>query len=107
MSSVSEAGALSTSEGAASAGHVEYHLSCQGFVDELVVGSFEAIEELNRPYRIVLHLEATHEAVDASELLGRDASLRVERFGLGRTFCGIVGRVGEILSSAIRILCGT
>src|SRR6185436_15799782 len=48
---------------------------------------------LNQPYRVSLRLEAAHEAVDCRELLGRDATLAIDRYEHRRTLHGIVQRV--------------
>lgn len=79
--------------GASSPNRVHLEFTAPHVPDDYVVVSFEAIEELNRPYVVRLDLAAKNEAVDSTELVGQDAQLTLERDDHQRTFFGIVRRV--------------
>jgi type VI secretion system secreted protein VgrG len=77
----------------ADAHFVRYTVTFAGIADEFAVRGFEATEALNEPYRLIIRIEAVHEAIDSRELLGRDALLVIERADQRRVFHGIVGRI--------------
>lgn len=72
---------------------VAYEFLCPDRPEQVVVHSFNAIEELNRPYMVTVQVEALDETIDLSDFLGRDAVVCIYRGEHGRSFFGIVGRV--------------
>ena len=62
--------------------------------DAYVVHSFECVEELNRPYRATVRLIAAEEAIDALDLIGKEARLTLRRGGgQARHFHGLVDQI--------------
>lgn len=73
---------------------VDYLFHCADLTDGLKVVEFSAVEELNRPYEVTVHLEALDEFTDLHKLLGRAVSVELRRNAdYTRLFCGVVDRV--------------
>ncbi|MBX3275128.1 MAG: type VI secretion system tip protein VgrG [Sandaracinaceae bacterium] len=72
---------------------VRYSFLCETLADQYVVGALEGVEALDTPYRMTIGLEAAQPETDATELLGRDAVLVIERDAYQRYFHGVIARV--------------
>lgn len=73
---------------------VRYTLSCRDVPDAFVVTGFDGIEELNRPYRLTIHLTAEDDSTETADLLGRDVRLTLDRGDAHmRDFFGLVDEV--------------
>ncbi len=57
------------------------------------VTGFEAIESLNAPYQVRVHVVAANEDADTNDLLGHDGHLILERAEHHRDFYGIIYRI--------------
>lgn len=72
---------------------VRYSFECEAVEHHWAVSSFRMTEELNRPYEIELRLSSEDGDADATELLGRDVEIQLDRGEHHRALAGIVRRV--------------
>lgn len=78
--------------------HVEYHFECNGDSGGWQVRRFDLDERMSAPYRLVLELDNTDPTADATELVGQNASLFIERQPRARQVQGLVVRVERGIS---------
>jgi type VI secretion system secreted protein VgrG len=90
---------------AGSADIVRYTFSCEEVAEQYSVVAFDAVEELNRPYRVTLWLQAVEEHPDSFDLLRKSACLGIERGEQRRQLAGVVSRVEIVEDGGIRQTC--